>query len=124
MEKSASHAMVPCGHQALCEGCAAHWRPLGMRDDCPVCRARIDSIIKIFVAAPIKDGGKPDRSTVEAPDNVNPDAGPSNSHSSTEQAPAEAPPSEPLLHQLIEMGFNEEDCRAVLASVGNDPDSA
>lgn len=42
MEANASHLVVPCGHQCVCEGCSAKL------SFCPVCRARMKSIIRVF----------------------------------------------------------------------------
>jgi hypothetical protein len=41
---------VPCGHQALCEPCAAT-----LRGRCPICRAAVQSVVKVFVAEPGHD---------------------------------------------------------------------
>lgn len=44
----ATFAAVPCGHQALCQDCVPLLRE---RPECPVCRARVDSFVKIFAVA-------------------------------------------------------------------------
>lgn len=48
-EQSASHTLVPCGHQALCADCANGYAP-GSR--CPICRCQVTSVVKVFVASP------------------------------------------------------------------------
>eukprot|EP00747_Dinoflagellata_sp_TGD_P179896 gnl/TRDRNA2_/TRDRNA2_31476_c0_seq1.p3 gnl/TRDRNA2_/TRDRNA2_31476_c0~~gnl/TRDRNA2_/TRDRNA2_31476_c0_seq1.p3 ORF type:complete len:155 (+),score=28.16 gnl/TRDRNA2_/TRDRNA2_31476_c0_seq1:65-529(+) len=42
---AATHAVIPCGHQVLCEHCAAQV------NSCPVCRSRASGTMRIFVAA-------------------------------------------------------------------------
>ena len=39
-----SHLAVPCGHQCVCEGCAAQM------DECPICRMRVATWIKVHMA--------------------------------------------------------------------------
>lgn len=41
-----SYAAIPCGHLALCAGCAGATATL----DCPVCRASTDGVLRIFSA--------------------------------------------------------------------------
>lgn len=48
-EHAATMAIAPCGHQALCHDCAGKTRIGG---PCPVCRLPIQSVIKVFLAAP------------------------------------------------------------------------
>ena len=48
------YAMVPCGHQCVCETCAKEFKPKTVkkrktRKDCPVCRAKIDQTIRVFL---------------------------------------------------------------------------
>jgi len=42
MDAEPTHAFVPCGHRCVCEGCSGKFR------ECPICRQRIQSVIKIF----------------------------------------------------------------------------
>ena len=42
MDKKATHAIVPCGHQCLCPDCAV------FVDKCPMCRVAKQCVIKIF----------------------------------------------------------------------------
>ena len=42
MDKKATHAIVPCGHQCLCPDCAL------FVDKCPMCRVAKQCVIKIF----------------------------------------------------------------------------
>jgi hypothetical protein len=43
MSKQAIHACVPCGHRVLCGGCVDF-----QLNECPMCRAAISSIIRIY----------------------------------------------------------------------------
>ena len=43
LAKSATHAVVPCGHRCLCVGCAELIR------DCPMCRGSKQSVMRVFV---------------------------------------------------------------------------
>lgn len=45
-ERESDHAMVPCGHQALCSVCATAHR----WEFCPICRAPVSTIIKVYKA--------------------------------------------------------------------------
>ena len=40
------HAMLPCGHFGMCFNCAIRSKDRGR---CPVCRADIEQIVKIYV---------------------------------------------------------------------------
>jgi len=51
LNASATHVVVPCGHQAFCEECAKNFKS-SRRQDCPCCRARITQIIKVYVPGP------------------------------------------------------------------------
>lgn len=51
LNASATHVVVPCGHQAFCEECAKNFKS-ARRQHCPCCRARITQIMKIYVPAP------------------------------------------------------------------------
>lgn len=46
---SASMILVPCGHQALCDQCALRFAAGAA---CPVCRAQVQSVHKVYVASP------------------------------------------------------------------------
>jgi hypothetical protein len=52
---AACMAAVPCGHQALCEKCAATMRKEWGGGKCPICRARVESVVKVYVAEPSSD---------------------------------------------------------------------
>mmetsp|Transcript_51584 Transcript_51584/g.85471 ORF Transcript_51584/g.85471 Transcript_51584/m.85471 type:complete len:210 (+) Transcript_51584:71-700(+) len=41
-----THAMVPCGHKCVCEGCAQAIQ--SSSNQCPVCRGNIQSVLKVF----------------------------------------------------------------------------
>merc|ERR1712151_1152091 len=43
MDKEAAYAVVPCGHQCLCQTCS-------QQTLCPICRGPLESTLKIFVA--------------------------------------------------------------------------
>lgn len=45
-----SAAFIPCGHVACCEECANSLQKKSKRSDCPICRAPIQSSIRIFIA--------------------------------------------------------------------------
>lgn len=71
MDRPASHLVVPCGHQCLCEGCV----PLLRDNKCPVCRCDVMQTIRVFAcgwqvpepAAPIsKDQKRKQRSHSES----------------------------------------------------------
>jgi len=51
LNASATHVVVPCGHQAFCEECAKNFKS-STRQQCPCCRARITQIMKIYIPAP------------------------------------------------------------------------
>lgn len=51
-DASATHIVVPCGHQALCRRCAQRYLPPSERQSCPCCRGRIERIIEVFVPKP------------------------------------------------------------------------
>jgi len=44
----ATHAMVPCGHLALCQSCAAGMKAANKKHRCPMCKSEIQSFLKIF----------------------------------------------------------------------------
>lgn len=48
MEASQNTACVPCGHVAACHACMQHLHSIG--GNCPVCRAEVDQIVKLFKA--------------------------------------------------------------------------
>lgn len=41
-----NHVLVPCGHLCLCQGCKSNYNQFN--SICPICRVKIQSIIKIF----------------------------------------------------------------------------
>ena len=43
LTSNSTHAIVPCGHQCVCETCAKQ-----LPNFCPICRVNIDNVIKIF----------------------------------------------------------------------------
>ncbi len=45
LERPVSHICIPCGHFCLCEGCL-----LKPGAPCPICRAHVTQIIKVFKA--------------------------------------------------------------------------
>ena len=49
LDKSASHAIVPCGHRAVCETCGDK---LCAGQACPVCRRKIEDVRRIFFECP------------------------------------------------------------------------
>mmetsp|Transcript_128970 Transcript_128970/g.223783 ORF Transcript_128970/g.223783 Transcript_128970/m.223783 type:complete len:281 (-) Transcript_128970:84-926(-) len=51
LNASATHVIVPCGHQAFCEECARKFKK-SKRSNCLCCRTRITQIIKVSVPAP------------------------------------------------------------------------
>lgn len=48
LDASATHVIVPCGHQAFCAECAKKFK----NSSCPCCRTTITQIIKVYVPAP------------------------------------------------------------------------
>jgi hypothetical protein len=44
----ATHAMIPCGHRCVCEDCSEGL--LRSRGACPICRACVDQIVKIYLS--------------------------------------------------------------------------
>jgi len=44
----ATHAMVPCGHLALCSGCAAGMQATDKSNRCPMCKSNIQSFMRIW----------------------------------------------------------------------------
>ena len=59
MDAPATHAIMPCGHLCLCNDCAKKLLDAG--DDCPICRAKIESTQQIYLA------GDPDDTAPSAP---------------------------------------------------------
>jgi len=51
-ERTASFAAVPCGHQSVCAECA---KKLGSGSACPMCRARVERFVQIFVSESRED---------------------------------------------------------------------
>ena len=54
MDAPKQHIILPCGHQCVCETCAKEFKPKTVkkrktRKDCPVCRAKIDQTIRVFL---------------------------------------------------------------------------
>jgi hypothetical protein len=47
-DEVATHAMVPCGHLALCSGCTAGMKAANKSTRCPMCKSDIQSIIRIW----------------------------------------------------------------------------
>ena len=45
-DEAATHAMVPCGHLCVCQGCIGEF--LGGIIACPMCRAEVERVIQIF----------------------------------------------------------------------------
>ena len=43
LDEERACVMVPCGHRVLCTSCAA-----GQWDECPVCRAKCDSVMRVY----------------------------------------------------------------------------
>ena len=43
-----SHAFVPCGHQCACSDCATAVAKGGRAAKCPICRARVQMVVRIF----------------------------------------------------------------------------
>lgn len=43
LDAQAKHAMVPCGHLCVCGDCAKQ-----SLNDCPVCRGKVDNVIRIY----------------------------------------------------------------------------
>jgi hypothetical protein len=46
MDKPKNTLLFPCGHVCACDGCAAI---LSTQGTCPVCRAKIEKVIKAFI---------------------------------------------------------------------------
>ena len=46
-EEASTHAMVPCGHHCVCQGCAKGFAE-GKFNDCPICRGEVQKVIHIF----------------------------------------------------------------------------
>ena len=44
LDREKTHVLVPCGHQCICEICA----PQLKNGDCPICRKKIEQIIKVY----------------------------------------------------------------------------
>jgi baculoviral IAP repeat-containing protein 2/3 len=51
-EKTADYAVVPCGHKCLCQ---SHYELIVDKGECPVCRARVQTCIKIYDVKPSGD---------------------------------------------------------------------
>lgn len=58
MDRSATHLVVPCGHQCLCATCARGagltvGRPIvGGNHTCPACRGPVQQLVRVFVPIP------------------------------------------------------------------------
>lgn len=46
LDKSATHAFVPCGHKVVCQGCSKAYTGTGM--ECAVCRREVTSVLRIY----------------------------------------------------------------------------
>ena len=46
--ETATQAMVPCGHLALCSGCAAGMKASNKNNRCPMCKSDIQSFLRIY----------------------------------------------------------------------------
>jgi hypothetical protein len=44
MDAPPSHAMIPCGHKCMCEGCVAEHRP----NICHICRAPVTGTMRVY----------------------------------------------------------------------------
>ena len=53
LQAKATHAVVPCGHLALCDECAPEVR--SKRSTCPICRCQIHSYLRVFVPGGSKE---------------------------------------------------------------------
>ena len=49
LDKAATHAIVPCGHRAVCETCGDK---LKVGQPCPVCRKKIEDVRRIYFECP------------------------------------------------------------------------
>tara|TARA_B100002019_G_C21087341_1_gene506839 strand:+ start:55 stop:813 length:759 start_codon:yes stop_codon:yes gene_type:complete len=50
LSAAASHALLPCGHRAICEQCSKNF---GVGKACPVCRKGVDDVAKIYFDCPM-----------------------------------------------------------------------
>lgn len=51
LDKAATHAVVPCGHRALCMPCGGKFQ-VGQK--CPVCRQAVEDVRQIFFECPAR----------------------------------------------------------------------
>ena len=49
MNSAATHALVPCGHRIVCNGCASTVMEEGGTKRCPVCRKTVTGTLRIYV---------------------------------------------------------------------------
>jgi len=47
MDSKKSHVLVPCGHVCVCKVCAGNI--VATKQACPVCRARVEQVIKVYL---------------------------------------------------------------------------
>lgn len=50
-QNAATHALIPCGHLALCGACVEPYASPGSRRECPICRSVVTSALRIYVSA-------------------------------------------------------------------------
>jgi hypothetical protein len=48
LEREVECAMVPCGHMCVCRECAPHFGSDRESRDCPMCRARIEQVLRLY----------------------------------------------------------------------------
>ena len=49
-DRESSHALVPCGHRCVCEGCSSTLLRLEESSRmCPICRTRCESALRVYV---------------------------------------------------------------------------
>lgn len=141
MDGSATHAIVPCGHQVLCAKCAGIYGPHGEHTSCPLCRRAVGGVFKIFVtkSAEVPATSSRDALTsveeIEETDNqkrpettmVACGTGPAPEaplHGASARASSSAPSGTPAipdtLQRLMDMGFEQRSCEtALISSEGN-----
>lgn len=49
LENAATHALVPCGHRAVCQQCSSKCAP---GTNCPVCRKQVEDTVQIYFDCP------------------------------------------------------------------------
>lgn len=50
MSEPKTHAMIPCGHRCICEDCATTVSKSHRMAPCPICRATVQTIVKIYLS--------------------------------------------------------------------------